>query len=128
MAVPKLIRDRILEAIAADDGLNVSTLSRRTPIPGDGGVGEKTIQALLDNPGRVPETRVIEAVARALGDDHESYYEWPIAVARRDARMTPKAGRRRAADAARKAARRQSGRQSKPPTDHDEKPGKGQAA
>ncbi len=125
--MPKLIRDRLLEALA-DPDLSVSVLSRMTVTEGDIGIGDKTIQGLLSNPGRLPTSRTLIAIARALGDDPRDYYEWPIAEEQRKAAATPKAGQRRAVDAARKAAKRQSERQSKPPIDPDEKPEKGQAA
>lgn len=127
--MPKLIRDRLVELFSGRPDVNPSVLSRMTVVPGeDIGIGEKTIQAILRNPGRVPEARTLEAIARALGENHESYYEWPIAVARRDFAATREAGRRRAADAARKAARRRSESQSTPRADPDEKPERGRAA
>ena len=129
VGVPKLIRDRLVELFDVKPELNPSVLSRMTVIPGeDIGIGEKTIQAIITNPGRVPEARTLEAIARALGENHEDYYEWPIAAARRDAAATPAAGRRRAADATRKAAQRRSARQTKPQEDPGENPGSGRAA
>lgn len=104
----KLIRERILERIEGDKSMNPSVLSRLTVVPGeDIGIGEKTIQAILDNPGRVPEVKTLVALARALGDDHADYHEWPIAVARAGAKNTDAARKKREADALRKRAQRQ---------------------
>jgi hypothetical protein len=130
VGMPRLIRDHLI-ALFADEtqNLNPSVLSRMTVIPGDIGIGEKTIQAILNNPGRVPDARTLIAIGRALGENHEDYYEWPIAAARAAAGATPEAGRRRAADAARKAAaRRRAGRRPEPREDPDAKPGKDHAA
>jgi len=53
---------------------------------GDTGVGEKTIQAIEANRGRVPEAWIIESIAAALDIAPEDFYEYPIAVARREGR------------------------------------------
>lgn len=50
------------------------------------GVGEKTIQAIESTRGRVPEAGIIEQLAAALGVEPNDFYEYPIAVARRDRR------------------------------------------
>lgn len=109
--MPKLIRERLMQLFAERPELNPSVLSRMTVVPGDIGIGEKTIQAIIKNPGRVPEARTLEALARALHENHEDYYEWPIAAAKRQAAATPEATRKREADALRKRAQRQAARQ-----------------
>lgn len=83
--VPRLIHEA-LPLLREQRKLSRSRLSRMTVQPGNAGIGEKTIQALEDNPGRVPEARIIEAIANALGVPPEHFYEWPIAVARREAK------------------------------------------
>lgn len=124
--MPKLIRDRLLEAFRADD-MNASVLSRRTTTEGDEGIGEKTIDAIIKNPGRCPTAHTLECIARGLGDNHEQYYEWPMAEARRDAAANPKAVRKRAAGAARKAAQRRSVKPQEPQADPNGNPDSGQA-
>ncbi len=61
--------------------------------------------------GRVPEARTLEALAKALGVEPEEFYEYPIAVARRDAATSPEAIRKRETDALRKRGQRQAERQ-----------------
>lgn len=65
--------------------------------------------------GRVPDADIIEALAQALGVQPEDFYEYPIAVARREAATTPEAIRKREADALRKRAQRQAERPSDAP-------------
>jgi transcriptional regulator with XRE-family HTH domain len=107
MQVPELIH-QLLPRLRAERDWSTSVLSRMTvdAASHDEGVGEKTIQAIEKNAGRVPEARIIESLARALDIEPGQFYEWPIAVARRDSAATPEAERRRAVDAARKAAQR----------------------
>jgi transcriptional regulator with XRE-family HTH domain len=62
--------------------LSLSQLSRRTVKEGFAGVPEGTIKAIERNPGRVPEARILEALAAALGKPPEVFYEYPIALAR----------------------------------------------
>lgn len=76
----------LLPALRRQQGWSVSVLSRKTVHPGDPGIGEKTIEAIERSPGRVPEARIIEALAQALGEVPERFYEYPIAAARRAAR------------------------------------------
>lgn len=85
----QLIADALRE-LRQDRGLSRSRLSRLTVRPGNEGVGEKTIQALETFPGRVPQAEIIEALAAALEVAPERFYEYPIALARRD----PAAARR----------------------------------
>lgn len=77
-----------LRSLRAERDLSRSRLSRLTVREGYEGVGEKTIEALETYPGRIPEATIIEALAHALDVTPETFYEWPIAVARRDARTT----------------------------------------
>lgn len=81
--MPQLIADA-LRQLRKEQGLSRSRLSRLTVRAGDEGVGEKTIQALETFPGRVPQVEIVEALAAALGVAPERFYEYPIALARRD--------------------------------------------
>jgi hypothetical protein len=56
----------------------------KTSADGGRGVGEKTIQAIEAARGRVPEAWILESIANALRVDPAVFYEYPIAVARRD--------------------------------------------
>ena len=85
--MPRLMYEE-LRALREGAGLSRSRLSRLTVGPGDAGVGEKTIQALETYPGRIPEADIIETLARALGVEPGHFYEYPVALARRDARAT----------------------------------------
>lgn len=87
----------------------MSVLSRQTAREGDAGVGEKTIEAIERNLGRVPEARIIEALARALAVQPDDFYEYPIAVARRDSKL-PTQAEREAADDREAAALREEAR------------------
>jgi transcriptional regulator with XRE-family HTH domain len=73
-----------LRQLREERGLSRSRLSRLTVRPGSEGVGEKTIQALESVPGRVPQAEIVEALAAALEVAPEVFYEYPIALARRD--------------------------------------------
>lgn len=81
--MPQLIAD-LLRELREERGLSRSRLSRLTVGPGNEGVGEKTIQALETFPGRVPQAEIVEALAAALEVPPETFYEYPIALARRD--------------------------------------------
>ncbi len=84
-AVPKLIRQALRE-LREQRHLSRSQLSRQTVAVGDPGVSESTIEALETKPGRVPDAATLESLARTLGVEPGTFYEYPIAVARRDAR------------------------------------------
>lgn len=110
--VPKLIREALRE-LREEHGLSRSQLSRRTVAVGDPGVSESTIEALETKPGRVPDATTIETLARTLDVAPDTFYEYPIAVARRDARgRKPDAAvtREREAAALRGRAQQRSGR------------------
>src|SRR5436305_14388175 len=83
--VPKLIREALRE-LREQRQLSRSQLSRQTVAVGNPGVSESTIEALETKPGRVPDAGTIETLARTLGVEPGAFYEYPIAVARRDAR------------------------------------------
>lgn len=102
--VAKLIHERLREV--RESGVSFSVLARRTPTPGDDGIGEKTIAAIEKNPGRVPDATTLRALARALDVEPDDFYEWPIALARERSAANPEAARRREADALRKRAQR----------------------
>lgn len=97
-------------------------LSRHTVATGDEGIGEKTIEAIERSPGRIPEARIIEALSHALDVEPDSFYEYPIAVARREARPTPserEEAREREAQALRERAQQ---RHERPAGEPDTKP------
>lgn len=81
-AMPDLIAERLTALREERDKMSRSKLSRMTVREGYAGVPEATIKAIESEPGRVPEARIIEALADALGVSPESFYEYPIAVAR----------------------------------------------
>jgi len=89
-AVPKLIREALRE-LREQRHLSRSQLSRQTVAVGDPGVSESTIEALETKPGRVPDASTLESLARTLGVDPGRFYEYPIAVARRDGRAVTRA-------------------------------------
>lgn len=80
-----LIAER-LRTLRGEKRLSVSKLSRLTVEAGYAGVPENTIKAIERYPGRVPEAEILEALARALHVDPKGFYEYPIAIARREAR------------------------------------------
>jgi transcriptional regulator with XRE-family HTH domain len=94
--VAELISEH-LKALRAQKGtelglkrpLSRSKLSRMTVREGFEGIAEKTIEAIESAPGRVPEAGIIEELARALGVEPESFYEYPIALARRERATIP---------------------------------------
>src|ERR1700712_1155249 len=88
--VPKLIREALRE-LREQRSLSRSQLSRQTVAVGDLGVSESTIEALETKPGRVPDATTLETLARTLDVRPDMFYEYPIAVARRDARSKPAA-------------------------------------
>lgn len=91
----ELIAD-LLPALKEKRGLSWSELSRRTVAPGNPGIGEGTIKALVKEKhrGRVPDAEIIEALAAALDVEPGVFYEYPIAAARRVARTTRQAAAR----------------------------------
>lgn len=117
--MPELIYEAV-KRMRTERGWSTAELAARTVITGvDIGIGAKTIEALEKNPGRLPEARTIECLARAFGVEPDAFYEWPIAVAQRGAGSTREAIRKREADALRKRAQRASVRQ---PDARDTKP------
>jgi hypothetical protein len=93
-----------------------SELSRRTASPGGRYVPEKTIQALEENAGRVPEAEIIEALALALKVPPEDFYEWPIALARKQGKgVQPEDLPQVLEDAGPAPASPQNGHERKPP-------------
>lgn len=69
-------------------GWSRSDLSGATVRLGFRGVPESTIEALEMKPGRVPEAEILELLAMALAINPNEFYEYPIAVARRAARVS----------------------------------------
>jgi transcriptional regulator with XRE-family HTH domain len=119
--VPKLIREALRE-LREERRLSRSQLSRQTVAVGDLGVSESTIEALETKPGRVPDATTLETLARTLDVRPDTFYEYPIAVARRDARAAPSAAgvtREREAAALRGRAQQRSER---PAGDRDTTP------
>ena len=88
--VPKLIREALRE-LREQRHLSRSQLSRQTVGVGDPGVSESTIEALETKAGRVPDAGTLESLARTLGVDPATFYEYPIAVARREGRAVTRA-------------------------------------
>jgi hypothetical protein len=89
-----------------------SHLSRLTVGPGQVYVGEKTIQALEEELGRVTKAEIIEALATALGVEPDVFYEYPIALAQREGRAAKDAkrdARQREAQALQDRAQQRSG-------------------
>lgn len=89
----------LLPALRAERGLSQSGLSARTVKLGDQGIAVNTIQTYekAKYAGRIPEVEILEALAGALEVDPGTFYEYPIALARRAARPSVS---RRAAEAA----------------------------
>jgi transcriptional regulator with XRE-family HTH domain len=83
--VPKLIREALRE-LREQQHLSRSQLSRQTVAVGDPGVSESTIEALETKAGRVPDASTLESLARTLDVQPDTFYEYPIAVARRAGR------------------------------------------
>jgi transcriptional regulator with XRE-family HTH domain len=96
--VPKLIREALRELREARH-LSRSQLSRQTVALGDPGVSESTIEALEMKAGRVPDASTLEALARTLDVEPDTFYEYPIAVARREGRGKTAAAVTRAREA-----------------------------
>jgi transcriptional regulator with XRE-family HTH domain len=105
--MPDLLAEK-LRALRGDK--SVKDLSHATVRVGHVGVGERTIQLLESAPGRVPDADILEALAAALGVEPDEFYEYPIAVRRREAGSTVEARKKREAEALRKRAQRQGGR------------------
>lgn len=96
---PKLIREALRE-LRAERNLSRSQLSRQTVAVGDLGVSESTIEALETKAGRIPDATTLETLARTLDIHPDTFYEYPIAVARRDARAKGRGGVTRPREAA----------------------------
>jgi transcriptional regulator with XRE-family HTH domain len=118
--VPKLIREALRE-LREERRLSRSQLSRQTVAVGDLGVSESTIEALETKAGRVPDATTLETLARTLDVRPDTFYEYPIAVARREARATPAKAVTREREAAALRGRAQQ-RNERPSTDRDTKP------
>lgn len=85
MPQPVTLLSDLLRELREERGLSRSQLSRLTVKEGYEGVPEATIRALEEKPGRVPAADTLQALASALGVDPGVFYEWPIALAKRDA-------------------------------------------
>lgn len=120
--MPLLLREALRE-LRDKRGMSRGALSRATVRLGYGGVPEATIEAYETRPGQVPKAEVLEVLAEALGVDPVEFYEWPIAVAKRDGGST-----RSLAEIAEGAARRRADTTSQPRKGRGGKPGKGRAA
>jgi transcriptional regulator with XRE-family HTH domain len=118
--VPKLIREALRE-LREERRLSRSQLSRQTVAVGDLGVSESTIEALETKAGRVPDATTLETLARTLDVRPDTFYEYPIAVARREARAAPAKAVTREREAAALRGRAQQ-RSERPSTDRDTKP------
>lgn len=81
-------------------------LSHRTVRLGYEGVGESTIESLETVAGRLPKAHTLEALAAALDVPPETFYEYPIAAAQRDAKSGARADEIDEAVAASRAFRR----------------------
>lgn len=86
---PRLIADALRELRVERGNMSRSTLSRRTVTVGYEGVPEGTIKALETIPGRLPSADILEALADALGVEPTTFYEYPVALARREAAEGP---------------------------------------
>ena len=75
-----------LRGLRRERGVSRSQLSRLTVDVGQPGVSESTIEALETKPGRVPDAGTLELLAHGLDVAPDVFYEYPIAVARRNAR------------------------------------------
>jgi len=75
-----------LRGLRLERAISRSELSRLTVSVGQLGVSESTIEALETKPGRVPDAGTLELLARTLDVAPDVFYEYPIAVARRNAR------------------------------------------
>lgn len=62
-------------------------LSRATVKLGYEGVPVDTIIAYETRPGQVPSADVLEMLAKALGVEPDVFYEYPLAVAKRAAKL-----------------------------------------
>jgi transcriptional regulator with XRE-family HTH domain len=118
--VPKLIREALRE-LREERRLSRSQLSRQTVAVGDLGVSESTIEALETKAGRVPDATTLETLARTLDVRPDTFYEYPIAVARRDARAAPAKAVTREREAAALRGRAQQ-RSERPSSDRDTTP------
>lgn len=103
--MPELFPQK-LRRLRLERELTPDVLSAKTLVGDKLGVTPQGIKQAENAAGRVPDADTIEALAGALGVVPESFYEWPIAVARRDRAASPEAARKREADALRKRAQR----------------------
>lgn len=121
---PVLLRER-LRTLREAKNMTRWDLARATVRLGYEGVPVATLVAYEKRPGQVPPADVLEILAEALGESPDVFYEYPLAVAKRDAKLkqseTPGA-------VAEGAARR---REATPPADapsHPRRGRKGRAA
>lgn len=106
----------VVKRMRTERGWSTGELAARTVITGeDLGIAAKTVEALEKHPGRLPDARTIECLARAFDVTPDFFYEWPMALAQREASSTPEARKKREADALRKRAVRQGERPSAAP-------------
>ncbi|HEX4345290.1 MAG TPA: helix-turn-helix transcriptional regulator [Solirubrobacteraceae bacterium] len=127
--MPKLIREALRE-LREERHLSRSQLSRQTVAVGDLGVSESTIEALETKPGRVPDATTLESLARTLDVEPTMFYEYPIALARREARTKPTGPvtRAREAEALRGRAQQRSERPADAPGTKPARRGRGDRA
>lgn len=93
-----------LRRLRTDRAWSRDRLSSEIARAGDRDVPVSTLRSYESgNDGRIPDAEIIEAIAAGLGVDPDVFYEWPIALARRDARTAVKPS---VASRARKAGRR----------------------
>lgn len=101
---PRLLADALRDLRAERGNISRSKLSRLTVATGYEGVPEGTIKALETIPGRVPSAEILEALATALEVKPTTFYEYPLALARREAGDDPRGAVERES---RQAAQRQ---------------------
>lgn len=112
--MPKLFRERLQE-LRAERGWSQADLAHHSALAGVP-ISGNTISAYesaLKGPGRVPKADLIEAFAKTFGVPPETFYEYPIALARQGARATPDSAERareRTAKALREKAQRRNAR------------------
>jgi transcriptional regulator with XRE-family HTH domain len=90
----------LLPELRDQKGLSQEALAYRTGDPSSGGISVGSIRQYekRGRAGVVPEVEILEALAEALEVNVETFYEYPLAKARREAR--PATSRRRGAAAA----------------------------
>lgn len=86
----RLLHELLPELLQAR-GWKVSDLSEATAKHGY--IKEATLDTYVDpgNAGRVPDAAILQSIAKALDVKPVDFYEWPIAVARRDRPTTREA-------------------------------------